>query len=655
MKPINLKLVSTLVIAVVFSAAGTQAQKSFDGKYDIRKLMAAAQKSFDLSNEDAVFLFDGREVNWSPDGRLETIIHRIIRINTEIAIEHYADHRIPYDDAHCKLDVLALRTWRDGRWWETGPTGKVETLPFRVREAYDYTNMREMMLLHDGVELPCIVEVAYSVKDKEPFRAGAEGLWTFARLEPAVKSLFSLGLPRGGKPNIFTAEEVPEPTRDINEQSGLDTYTWEMNLLKAIPGPRTNDPAAYVPYITWSTWPGWKEYGNHLKTVFESAPVLDDTIKECLDSLLEDARTDGEKANLIVRFINDRTRIIGYPEIFWSSTPRPPVRTYNTAYGHRLDRAVLAAALFRKAGLSTNPVFIGKSYGAIDGNVPSLSRMECIGLWLSGDNLEAYYDPSNGKISNVPSKIYNRPVWRPGVDERPDVVIGDAAEQSLIDVRITLEFDMEKDTLAGTGYLYADNCFSPFDRMVGLKKETKAYLGSVISGLIEGAQVKGYNLTRFDRLGVIVGFEFELDKPKPDDLDRLKFAIGEASGGITDRLPGDMRLFHQKRFSPVYLPGLMNRKVELKLNLKGSKIVYMPSDQTMENEAGKFNISVSREDDRIIVRRELNLAKTIYQPDEWPDLRKLLLADCHERNRTLFLKATDGNNESKEEKEVANR
>jgi len=100
---------------------------------------------------------------------------------------------------------------------------------------------------------------------------------------------------------------------------------------------------------------------------------------------------------------------------------------------------------------------------------------------------------------------------------------------------------------------------------------------------------------------------------------------------------------------------LMNQKVEIRLNLKGSEIVYMPSDQRLENKAGKFNISVSRKDDRIIIRRELNLAKTIYQPDEWPDLRKLLLADRHERNRTLLLKAADGNNESKEEKEIADK
>ena len=43
---------------------------SIDGELNIADLMTMAENEFDLSNEDAVFLYDGKSVTWQPDGRL---------------------------------------------------------------------------------------------------------------------------------------------------------------------------------------------------------------------------------------------------------------------------------------------------------------------------------------------------------------------------------------------------------------------------------------------------------------------------------------------------------------------------------------------------------------------------------------------------------
>jgi len=396
----KLVLILALQTGLMVCFSDAQAQKSITGQQDISALLAAAQESFDLSRQDAILLLDSRKVQWLPDGRLVTSIHRIIRVNTSLAVRAYGDHRIPYDESRCIFNVQTVRTWRDGEWWETGPTGIVETLPYQVREAYDYANVREMMLLHNGIELPCILEVAYSIEDKVAFRGGAEGLWTFAREEPVVQSMFSLGLPSGWKLNVSVSEDVSEPEMKTDTNRGLDVYIWKMGPLEAIGRPHMNDPAAYVPYIAWSTWTSWSEYGNHLENTFESAIKLDTSLAKQLDSVLEKSRTDGEKADLIAKFINERTRFIDYPEHYWWSSPRVALRTYVTAYGHRLDRAVLAAALLGKAGIKAQPVFLGRGYGSVDERVPTLARMLGIGVWLTGDNLDAYYDPQHGTVSD---------------------------------------------------------------------------------------------------------------------------------------------------------------------------------------------------------------------------------------------------------------
>ncbi|MDP8229430.1 MAG: DUF3857 domain-containing protein, partial [Candidatus Electryoneaceae bacterium] len=107
-----------------------------------------------------------------------------------------------------RFTVRELRTLRDGQWWESDTTGIVETSPHAVRTAYDYNDRREMMLLHDGVELPCILNVEYVIEDKIPFRNGVEGMWLFAKDDPVLESHFSFDVPIGLNPQVFASEGV---------------------------------------------------------------------------------------------------------------------------------------------------------------------------------------------------------------------------------------------------------------------------------------------------------------------------------------------------------------------------------------------------------------------------------------------------------------
>jgi len=172
------------------------------------------------------------------------------------------------------------------------------------------------------------------------------------------------------------------------------------------------------------------------------------------------------------------------------------------------------------------------------------------------------------------------------------------------------------------------------------------FLGSVITGILDGAKVTAFNPSRFSRLGVEMGLEVELKKPESDDLGRLQLVIGEPSGGVFDQLPDNIRLYHKERSSPVRIASLMKQRVQLRLDLNGLDVVYYPFDQIIENDAGCFSITVGKAEDRITITRELELTRSIYQPEEWPALRALLLADRHERNQTLLVKTAEDNDEN---------
>jgi hypothetical protein len=215
------------------TANGANDFQSIDGEYDLDALMARAEANFSLIEEDAVILLDAKHLKLQPDGRLEQRVHRVIWIGESSGESVYGDHRIAYDSERADMHIETVRTWRDGQWWVTGPTGLVETLPHSLADAYDYSGLREMMLLHNGIELPCILEIDYSLADKESFREGFDELWIFAKRDPVVVSQIEVSVPIGTEP--ATSESWLRFVKRKTSRSTAGRWTYSMLCLS----PRT--------------------------------------------------------------------------------------------------------------------------------------------------------------------------------------------------------------------------------------------------------------------------------------------------------------------------------------------------------------------------------------------------------------------------------
>jgi len=296
------------------------------------------------------------------------------------------------------------------------------------------------------------------------------------------------------------------------------------------------------------------------------------------------------------------------------------------------------------------PVFLGNGYGSIDEGVPSLARLQGVGLWLTGENLDAYYDPAQSTVSNGIYGHYNRSIWFPVTDKKPEVRLDGKDKKSQFDIRFELSYDKKKESFTGKGFLSVNEAFNRYDKMIGLNDETEKYLDSLVSSVLKDAKVTKFNPTLFNRREVVFGFSLELKCPEEDDYGRVPLKIGVPSGGISGRLPDDVHLYHQKRFSPIVFPGLMSQQVELKLNTEGIEIVLKPENRQIENQAGNFEITVLEKDDYIVINRRLSLIKTEFAPGEWPILKELLLADYHERNQDILLKLKKDESEDKKKK-----
>ena len=609
------------------------------GGYDIGDLMEEAGASWDLSELDAVILVDEEVIAIGEDGTRTTTVHRIVWMATELALDLYGDLRVAWNSATSTLEVKALRTWRDDRWWphesELSETAIVPTTAYALRSADDYATMRETMLLHDGVELPCIVETVYEITERTPGGANADGVWVFSKEEPAVVSRFELSLPAGAEVRFDSADGVPDPSVYRTPNHGVG-HAWVMRGVERRGRPLTVDPCVGEPYVAWSTWPDWATLGGALMESVDAGAVLTDALRDSVTRLTEHEPALWLKLEAVTEFIDETTRAVHYPDRFWHLSPRSASRTWETAYGHRLDRAVLGAALFRELGLSATPAFRGRAYGRVDPSVPTLGRFEGMYVWVEGDGVEACYDPESGTLARGRGSFGGRDAWIPSKWDGPRTGFGDSQAPAALAVALTLEAGEEGWT--GSGFLEATGPLAPYGDMTGLQGETEAHLGRIASSTVDGVETSDIGVMNLSPDEIAAGFAVAFEPGEPDERGRITLAIGDPRGGALDALPGDVQLSAARRGSPVLVQCPVSESVVLRFHPGDLEVVRLPDESTLTNAAGRFTTTVVEGDDGwITVSRELAIHESTVPPELWPELRALLLAAEHERSRVIML------------------
>lgn len=642
-----------LAAAVLAAAAAARAEPlAWGGEHDVGALMALAEEHYDLETTDAVFLLDGRYVTFHDDGTRETTVHRIVWISTELATDAYADLRVPYDSASSTLGVHALRTWRDGRWWphesELSPTAIVETTPRALITADDYTTIRETLLLHDAVEVPCILETAYTVTESRETSVGAYGLWVLPRAYPSVRLELSLTLAAGDTLRYRSENGAPDPW--IAAEGDHRTYRWTADVVDRLERPLIGDPASYAPHVEWSTWESEAAFGDAIAASLEEAMVLSDVLRDTVAQLVEHEPIDLARARAVADYVNESTRSIHYDDSFWELRPRTATRTWETAYGHRLDRAVLAAALFREVGFTT--VFVYRSEGYVEGSgdgFVGLGRREGIAVWVTGTGVDAYCDPESGSLDVGETDLYARSLWFVG---DPKGILGNVSRglgASTYELIVTLE-PADEGGYSGTGFVNISGGLTPYDRLVGLDGECARYLERIAGAAASGASLTEHGVVRMHRDQVVAGFEFDVEEPEPDDRGRIELGVSDPPGGVLDRVPGSAHLYDAERGSPLALLGPMRQKVTLRLRIGEREVVRIPEASELENGVGRFSLTVEEEGDWITLVREIEVGHdrvdaepweqgaTVIAPEQWPELRGLLLEEADRSNRAILLR-----------------
>ncbi len=627
----TLKIISLLIVIMSLATSSSAAEMGVSGSFDLDELWARVQADHDLSREEAVILLESRQVTLGTDGTLATRVHRVVWVGTSVGIRSYADLRVPWNTATSELKVEILRTWRDGRWWPDpaviSETAVVHTLPYALNRADDYIAMRETMLLHDGVELPCIMETAYTIT--ETGLPGADGLFVMPQRDPSALTELQVTVPSGSVFQYEMLNGVVEPA--VSESEGVVTMTWRLNHAPALLTPLTDSPAAYEPAVVWSTWSDWPALRDHWRSLFDEAAVLDEALVDSVQSWVEPEPSRWSRIQAVTDQVNRNVRGVHYSDRFWRFTPRPAVRTWNTAYGHPLDRAVLTAALLREAGYEVTPIFVGAGHSLVGPDIARLTGLGALHLSIKGDPA-GLYDPDRGVVSGQ-APLIGLPLWR--TDQFVEPFLGNSQWPNRLEVTVTLE-PGDDGHWQGSGQFHAAGVFCPQGDMAGMEDGARDFLAEVIGAVIPGASLNRANPEIFHQHQVIFGFGVDVEMPEPEDSGRTRLVIGTPGNGLMSRVEG-VHLFEEERKSPVILAGPMEQSVKIRLKVGETEAAHLPDPVSLVNEAGEFTVTTTRKDGWITVTRELKLTADMYPAAMWPRLRALLLEEDDAANGAILL------------------
>lgn len=282
------------------------------------------------------------------DGSQEMRVQKELTLFTHTAMNRlYGESFIVYNPAYQQLKIHSSYTrQKDGTIVETPANAFVEVLPSAAADAPAYNGLKEMVVVHTGLELGATICLDYSVVTRPGYLPELDVCEQIEELSPIKEYVLSLSVPEG-KPlhyELLNGKAVPA----VQTAKGVQTVTWTLKNLPPSPnGVGVSLPAGSVQAIVASTY---ASRADALKVIGQQLGTASGEVAALAKRLTADAQTAGQKAERLTAYVQG----LGHCRLSLSQTGyrlRPMAEVLRSAYGTEAEKAALLAALQQAVGI----------------------------------------------------------------------------------------------------------------------------------------------------------------------------------------------------------------------------------------------------------------------------------------------------------------
>lgn len=286
------------------------------------------------------------------DGSQEFHYNMELTIYSYLAMRSlYGESFIQYNPEYQTLKINSSYTkQKDGTIVKTPDNAFVEVLPRSAADAPAYNHLKEMVVVHTGLELGATIYLDYTITTKAGYLPGLDIFEPIQQASPIKEYSLSVTVPVDKDLSYSLAN--PQVMAKVNVEEGMRTISWKLkNVKPASLAPMRRIESGDMQYLACSTFENNKEALNYLFGQFdrpESMPLI-----SLAETLTEGKNTDTEKLQAIHSFIvND----FAHSRLSLSETGyhiRPAEDVIRSAYGTDAELINLLYGLLSAAKIET--------------------------------------------------------------------------------------------------------------------------------------------------------------------------------------------------------------------------------------------------------------------------------------------------------------
>lgn len=312
------------------------------------------------------------------DGSQELRVQKELTLFTHAAMNGlYGETFIVYDPEFQELTIHESYTrQRDGTVIKTPSNALVEVLPSSAANAPAYNHLKEMVVVHTGLELGATIYLDYSIVSKAGYLPELDVCCPVKELSPVKEFIFRLNVPAGKSVRYELLNASAKPV--IAQGNGMKSFIWTLKDVAprpyAYPSGRGNlglvqaVASGMMPVFVASTWPGYTEAVKYLQKQFAvgNTSVVEGKVAELTQGLEGNPQA---MRNAIANYMAGLYQL-GHCNVSLQDAGyrlRPASEVITSAYGTQAELVNLDVTLQRAAGLEAE-VAVCALRPSVDGN-----------------------------------------------------------------------------------------------------------------------------------------------------------------------------------------------------------------------------------------------------------------------------------------------
>lgn len=504
----------------------------------------------------------------------------------------YGESFIEYNPQYQTLQINESYTrQRNGNLVKTPANAFVEVLPKNAEDAPAYNHLKEMVVVHTGLELGATIYLDYTITSKPGYLPEIDVFEPIQRLSPIREYTLTTITPTNKNLSYTLANVSARPV--VKEEAGKRTTSWTLhNVPQLAPSVGVDVANGDLPYLAATTYADRQAALQFLNQQMSSVSQTEaGQIKTLVDELTKDAKCDRCKIKNISAFVSTHlaTSAVTLGETGYRF--RSAADVLASAYGTGIEKAHLMALMLKAAGLDAEvvagyPLTIekGAALAAVSRFYINVPEHHCI---LSIQSLQ-----------------------------RPQAVIfGQSPVYRISDGAQVMVETPEKYQITGQQHVsVADGKWNIHNQ------ET---VGSALLPYFTASQVDKDNEIP---LRVRHGY--------------ATLVLQESTSGISSM--GFDRLNSRRKVN-ILLPRRVDETYTYEITCPANMQLRTPvSKHEIQNAAGTVLLSVETKNHNVLVTRSIRLNKQLYTAGEYKDLRTLLTTWSEISGKTLLFAVESG-------------